>query len=163
MDATPTTLSQDSGAPDEQHSVARTLVLHLLPGVLILAFFVAVAPLLWGLGFPPVMAIYLASVFVLIPFELGYLVYQARKSGTSMGEIVLYRQPVPKGQFALLVGALFVWASLSPHSSSRWTFSSRRTCSPGCRGGSTLAMALPRAPPGSPRESCSSRGPSGSS
>src|SRR5215213_8870570 len=110
MDAPATTLSQDSGAIYEQHPVSRTLVLHLLPGALLLVFFVAVAPLVVrGLGFPPAMAVYLAIVFVLIPFELGYLIYQARKNGTSLGNIVLYRQPVPKGQFVLLVGALFVW------------------------------------------------------
>jgi len=119
MDGTPTTLSQDSSAIYQQHSAARTLVLHLLPGALILVFFVAVALILWGIGFPPVMAVYLAIAFVFIPFELGYLIYQARKQGTSLGNIVLYRQPVPKGQFALLVGALFVWgiiiaAPLSP-------------------------------------------------
>jgi len=110
MDTTSTTLSQDSSAVVEQHSVARTLVLHLLPGVLNLALFVAVAPLVVkGLGLPPVMAFYLATVFVLIPFELGYLIYQARKNGISLGDIVLYRQPVPRGQFVLLVVALFVW------------------------------------------------------
>jgi uncharacterized protein len=109
MDATPIARSHDSSAIYEQHSSTRTLVLHLLPGVLILAFYVAVAPLVVkGLGFPPAMVIYLASVFVLIPFELGYLIYQARKKGTSLGSIVLYRQPVPKGQFVLLVVALFV-------------------------------------------------------
>jgi len=109
MDA-PTTLSQDNGAIYEQHSVARTLVLHLLPGVLILAFFVAIAPLVvGGLGFPPLMAVYLAILFVLIPFELGYPLYQARKKGVPLGDIVLYRQPVPRGQFLALVVALFVW------------------------------------------------------
>src|ERR671912_930475 len=113
MDAPTTTLSQDSGATYEQHSVARTLVLHLLPGVLIVVFLMAVAPLVVrGFGFPPVMVIYLASVFVLVPFELGYLIYQARKQGTSLGNIVLYRQPVPIGQFVLLVVALFVGSSL---------------------------------------------------
>jgi uncharacterized protein len=56
------------------------------------------------------MAVYLASVFVLIPFELGYLIYQARKQGASLGNIVLYRQPVPTRQFVLLVGAQFVWS-----------------------------------------------------
>ena len=88
-------------------------MLHLLPGVLIVVFFMAVAPLVVrGFGFPPVMVIYLASVFVLVPFELGYLIYQARKQGTSLGNIVLYRQPVPIGQFVLLVVALFVGSSL---------------------------------------------------
>ena len=109
MDTTPTTLSRNTSAVDEQHSVARTLVLHLLPGALILVFFVAVAPILWNIGFPPVMAVYLAFVFVLLPFMLGYLIYQARKNGTSLGDIVLYREPVPRGQFIALVIALFVW------------------------------------------------------
>ena len=110
MDTTSTTLSRDSNAMYEQHSVARTLVLHLLPGALVLVFFVAVAPLVVrGLGLPPAMGVYLASVFVIIPFELGYLIYQARKNRTSLGNIVLYRQPVPRGQFLALVVALFVW------------------------------------------------------
>jgi len=113
MDTTPTTLSRNTdSAVDEQHSVARTLVLHLLPGVLILAFFVAVAPLVRSIGFPPAMVVYLASVFVLIPFELGYLLYQARKKGTSLGNIVLYRQPVPRGQLFLIVVLLFVGGSV---------------------------------------------------
>ena len=112
MDTTPTTLSRNTSAVDEQHSVVRTLVLHLLPGALILLFFVAVAPLMSDFGFPPVMAVYLASVFVLIPFELGYLIYQARKNGTSLGNIVLYRQPVPRRQLVLLVVTLFVGGSV---------------------------------------------------
>src|SRR5918995_5603857 len=112
MDAPTTTHSQDSGAIYEQHSVARTLVLHLLPGALVLAFFLAVAPLVRSIGFPSAMAVYLASVFVLIPFELGYLIYQARKNGTSLGDIVLYRQPVPKGQLVLIVVLLFVGGTI---------------------------------------------------
>jgi CAAX protease family protein len=110
---TTTTLSRNtSSAADEQHSVARTLVLHLLPGALMLAFFVAVAPLVGSFGFPPVMGVYLAILFVLIPSQFGYLIYQARKKGTSLGDIVLYREPVPRGQFVLLVIALFVGGSL---------------------------------------------------
>ena len=108
MDTTPTTLNRNSSsAVEEQHSVARTLVLHLLPGALVLVFFLAVAPLVRGIGFPPVMAVYLAILFVIVPFELGYLIYQARKNGTSLGNIVLYRQPVPRGQLFLIVLALF--------------------------------------------------------
>jgi uncharacterized protein len=109
MDAPTTTHSQDSSAIYEQHSVARTLVLHLLPGALMLVFYVAIAPLLWAIGFPPIMSVYLGFAFVGIPFELSYLIYQVRKMGTSLGNIVLYRQPVPRGQFFALVGALFVW------------------------------------------------------
>jgi len=76
------------------------------------AFYVLAAPLVRGLGFPSLMAIYLAIVFVLIPFELGYLFYRARKGATSLGNVVLYREPVPKGPFVALVLGLLAWSSI---------------------------------------------------
>lgn len=97
---------------DGQHSLARTVVLHLLPGALMVAFYVAAAPVVRSLGFPSLMAIYLAILFVLIPFELGYLFYQARKNGSALGSVVLYREPVPKGQFVALVLGLFAWSAI---------------------------------------------------
>jgi membrane protease YdiL (CAAX protease family) len=97
---------------DGQHSIARTVVLHLLPGALIVAFYILAAPVVRYLGFPSLMTIFLAILFVLIPFELGYLFYRARESGASLGRIVLYREPVPKGQFVVLVLGLFVWSAI---------------------------------------------------
>ena len=78
-------LLEDDGTLDEQHSGARTVVLHLLPGALITAFYAGAAPLVRSLGFPSLMAIFLAIAFVLIPFELGYLIYQARTNGSTLG------------------------------------------------------------------------------
>ncbi|CAA9435900.1 hypothetical protein AVDCRST_MAG82-2462 [uncultured Rubrobacteraceae bacterium] len=97
---------------DEQHSLARTVVLHLLPGVLMVAFYVLAAPLVRSLGFPSLMAIYLAILFVLIPFELGYLFYRARRNGSSLGSVVLYREPVPRAQFVALVLGLLAWSAI---------------------------------------------------
>jgi hypothetical protein len=94
----------------EQHSLVRTVVLHLLPGALITAFYVAAAPVIRSLGFPSLMAIFLAILFVLVPFELGYLLYRTKKDG-SLGDVVLYREPVPRGQFVALVATLFVWSA----------------------------------------------------
>ena len=104
--------STGKGIADAQHSVAQTVVLHLLPGVLMAAFYVLAAPLVRDLGFPSLMAIYLAILFVLIPFELGYLFYRARRNGSSLGSVVLYREPVPRVQFVALVLGLFVWSSI---------------------------------------------------
>jgi len=87
-------------------------VLHLLPGALITAFYAAAAPVVRDLGFPSLMAIFLAIAFVLIPFELGYLIYQARKNGTTLGRVVLYREPVPRGQFVALVVGLLAWSGI---------------------------------------------------
>ncbi len=87
-------------------------MLHLLPGALIVVFYVLAAPIVRDLGFPALMAIYLAITFVLIPFELGYLIYQAKGSGTTLPSVVLYREPVPKGQFVALVLVTFVWSAI---------------------------------------------------
>ena len=95
-----------------QHSLARTVVLHLLPGALMVAFYAVAAPVVRSLGFPSLMAIYLAILFVLIPLELGYLFYRARKNGSSLGSVVLYREAVPKGQFVALVLGLLVWSAI---------------------------------------------------
>ena len=104
--------STGKGVADRQHSVARTVVLHLLPGVLMVAFYILAAPLVRSLGFPSLMAIYLAILFVLIPFELGYLFYRARRNISSLGSVVLYREPVPRAQFVALVLGLLAWSAI---------------------------------------------------
>ena len=104
--------STEKDIVDGQHSVARTLVLHLLPGALMVAFYALTAPVMRSLGFPSLMAIYLAILFVLIPFELGYLFYRTRKNGSSLGSIVLYREPVPRAQFVALVLGLLAWSGI---------------------------------------------------
>lgn len=63
----------------EQHSVAASVVLHLLPGILILLFFLGATPLLTERGLPTLFCLFLAVAVVLIPFELGYILYQARR------------------------------------------------------------------------------------
>ena len=104
--------STGKGMADGQHSVARTVVLHLLPGVLMVAFYVLAAPLVRSLGFPSLMAIYLAILFVLIPFELGYLFCRARRNRSSLGSVVLYREPVPRAKFVALVLGLLAWSAV---------------------------------------------------
>lgn len=96
----------------EQHSLVHSTILHLLPGVLILVFYVIVAPLAERQGFPSVSALLIAITVVLIPFELGYLLYQGKKkNGTlSLKRIVLYREPMPAWQYIVLALPLLVWA-----------------------------------------------------
>ncbi len=101
-----------TGVANGQHSVARTLVLHLLPGAIITLFYVVVAPVVRSLGFPSLMAFFLAILVVLIPFELGYLLYRAQKNGSSLGSVVQYREPVPRVQFVALVLGLLAWSGI---------------------------------------------------
>jgi uncharacterized protein len=96
----------------KQHSLRRSLALHLLPGALITVFIVAALPIVRSLGFPSIMTLYLAIVVVLVPFQLGYLLYRARHDGISPQSLVNYREPVPRGQSLLLVVGLFAWSGL---------------------------------------------------
>jgi uncharacterized protein len=103
-----------SHAP-EQHSIGRSVVLHLLPGALITLFFALTAPVAHGLGFPSLLAIFLAIPFVLIPFELGYLLREGRRRNgrISLEGVVVYREPIPLWQFVLLVIGLFLWSGVA--------------------------------------------------
>jgi uncharacterized protein len=103
--ATPTPL-------DDQHSLGKSIFLHLIPGVGVLAFYIAVAPLVERLGFPPTFAGSLAILIVLVPLEIGYLLYRGRhRNGErlSLAGVVRYREPMPLWQYALFVPVLVFW------------------------------------------------------
>jgi hypothetical protein len=99
---------------DEQHSIARSVALHLLPGVLITALYALLAPVVRSLGFPALMAIFLSILLVLIPFQLGFLLYRSRRQNgdLSLRNVVLYRERTPALQLSFLVGMLFLWSGV---------------------------------------------------
>ena len=99
----------------EQHSLLRSIVLHLLPGVLILLFYIVTAPLAERLGFPSGTALFVAIGVILIPFELGYLLYQGKKRNGifSLKGIVLFREPMPWWQYIVLGLPLLIWLGLT--------------------------------------------------
>ena len=98
----------------EQHTIGQSIVLHLLPGILIGAFYYAIAQPIRNLGYPSIAALILAAIVILIPFELGFLLYQGKKkNGTlSLEGIVLYRQQIPLWQYLLWVPVIFVLLGL---------------------------------------------------
>ena len=116
FDKAPPAATRPAGSDTpEQHSIGRSVVLHLLPGALITLFFALTAPVARGLGFPSLLAIFLAIPFVLIPFELGYLLREGRRRNgrISLEGVVVYREPIPLWQFVLLVIALFLWSGVA--------------------------------------------------
>ncbi len=98
----------------DQHPLDRSVLLHLLPGALITLFFALVAPVARSFGLPSLFAIFLAIMFVLIPFELGYLLWQGKKRNgrLSLEGVIVYREPTPAWQFLLLVLGLFAWSGV---------------------------------------------------
>ena len=94
----------------EKHLMAQSVILHLLPGILVGAFyFLALQPVA-KMGYPSIFALNLALAFVLVPVELGFLLYQGKiKTGHfTLQGIISYRNPIPWWQYFVWVSVIFV-------------------------------------------------------
>lgn len=79
----------------KEHSVFRSIILHLLPGILVGAGYYTLAPLVISKGFPSIMSLLITVIFILIPFELGFLIYQKHKTGEKfLKGIIPYVEPL---------------------------------------------------------------------
>jgi hypothetical protein len=94
----------------EQHTAGKSVLLHLLPGFLIGVCYLALVPVVRQLGYPSIAALMITVIAVLVPFELGTLLYQGRKATGrfSLNSVVEYRKPLPVWQYLLWVPVLFV-------------------------------------------------------
>src|SRR5665648_389922 len=96
-----------------EHTLLKTATLHLLPGLLGGICYFALVPLVISNGFPTVMALILAGVIVLIPFELGFLIFQKRATGQKLfGGIIQYIKKIPIWQYFVLIPAVFILTGL---------------------------------------------------
>jgi membrane protease YdiL (CAAX protease family) len=104
-------IRMEDGLSSEQHSVPGSVVLHLLPGVLILLSFVLLVPLAGRSGIPPTLVLFAIMGIVLVPFELGYLLVQGKKRNgrLSLNGIVVFREKISFLQFLRLIPVLLVW------------------------------------------------------
>jgi membrane protease YdiL (CAAX protease family) len=94
---------------EEQHSIGKSIALHLLPGVFILALFLVSVPFVMRAGFPSLFAMVAVGVTFGLGFQLWHLYYEVKKRNGkwSLDGIVQYRQPMPIWQYLVLV-PLFV-------------------------------------------------------
>jgi uncharacterized protein len=90
----------------EQHSLTRSIILHLAPGAIYTAFVILAASALAGWGIDPVFVLFGGIGLILVPLELGYLAIQARRTTGSWSplKVVDYQERVPGGWLALLAG-----------------------------------------------------------
>ncbi len=98
-------------ADSKQHSISTSIALHLLPGVAMLMFAMLASPLVQRWQFPAIFAGSLGILVVLIPLELGLLVYLGykRNHSLSLTGIVCYREPATFWQYTILVPLLIAW------------------------------------------------------
>lgn len=98
----------------EKHSLSQSIFLHLLPGALVGLCYFLLAPVVIEYGFPNVMALIIAGIVVLLPFELGFLLYQKKITGKKfLGGIVRYQKPLKIWQYILWVAVIFVLTGLA--------------------------------------------------
>jgi len=97
---------------DRNHSMLQTIVLSLFPGLLILAFYTLVSWYADQFDMPSILVIFVAIAIILVPFELGFLIYQGRKVNNriSLYNVVLFREKVPIIQFIIFVVILIKWS-----------------------------------------------------
>jgi uncharacterized protein len=105
----------DRAAPDvaeserlPQHRLARSIALHLAPGAVTTAIYIACEPTIASAGYPPLAALIIGCLIGLIPTELGILLFDGkRRNGRwSLDGIVLYRTAWPRTRYFKVVPVL---------------------------------------------------------
>jgi membrane protease YdiL (CAAX protease family) len=99
----------------DKHTLFKSIVLHLLPGILVGAGYYLLVPVAVKFGFPSAMALLATGVLILIPFEFGFLLYQKMKTREKLfNGLIRYLKPIPLWQYfvfvlliILLTGLLF--------------------------------------------------------
>ncbi len=96
-------------ATPTQLGLVKLLALFLVPGALTTLAFVALVPVVETIGFPPIMALLVAIMGLLVPLELGIVLWAGRGTGSRLGAVP-YRRPIPGRTWLWLVPALVVAA-----------------------------------------------------
>jgi membrane protease YdiL (CAAX protease family) len=104
-------VAQQAEDPIEQHPLGKSVFLHLFPGFVFTVIYVLIVRLTAGNGVPPLFTFLIAGLSFLVPFELGFLLYQAktRNRSFSLKGIVSFRNRIPKWQYMALPALLLGW------------------------------------------------------
>lgn len=90
------------------------IVLHLLPGVLFFIGFLPLVLIIHQKEIPILFAIVIAVIFLVIPYEWAFLLWQGERS---TGRLILrgvvdFLEPIPLMQYFFLVPTLVIWSFL---------------------------------------------------
>ncbi|MEC3919779.1 CPBP family intramembrane glutamic endopeptidase [Nocardia sp. CDC160] len=98
----------------ERHSLPLSVVLHLLPGALVVAAYLLIGqPFIRAIHYPTLLGWAIALCLVLIPILLGLLWLGRRGDGrVSLGALRYTDRPLPRGKLMALVGPLIVWMAV---------------------------------------------------
>lgn len=89
----------------EKYSHGKVLLLHLYPGILITVLYLIMTPTVNQLGFPSLLALMISFLVVIVPTELGLLLYQSKRA---LGRLsltgILSAKSIPAARMAGVVG-----------------------------------------------------------
>ncbi len=97
-----------------RHSLLESLLYHLLPGILIGVVYYLTAPLVVSAGYPSVMALNLTAVLVLMPVELGLMLWHGKKQTGrwTLKGVLAYQHKLVWWQFLIWVPLIFAVSGL---------------------------------------------------
>jgi membrane protease YdiL (CAAX protease family) len=97
-----------------QQSVQKSILLHILPGVLIATVFVLLHPWVERIGYPPLFAFLLGVFLVGNPVMISVLLIEGRRINgrLSLAGVVLYRDRISWKTFAIVFAVMFVFLYL---------------------------------------------------
>jgi len=100
---------------ENQLSNLKVILLHLLPGLIGTIVYIAITPFLMERGYPSLFSFLVAAAVVIMPLELGYLLYKAKQinGSFSLKKILLFRESLPKWQYVVIPLILVIWGFLA--------------------------------------------------
>lgn len=96
-----------------RHTLLKSIILHLLPGILGGLCFYFLSPIVKANGYPTIMALIISGIIILLPFELGFLIYQKKVTGQKFFDgVIQYFKPIPFWQYLLFIPLIIVIAGI---------------------------------------------------
>ena len=93
----------------KEHTIWQSILWHLLPGVLGGIGYFLLVDLVKELGMPSIMALLISGTLIIVPFELGILIYQSRKNDEKLfGGIVKYVKRLKFWEYVLWIFVIIV-------------------------------------------------------
>ena len=94
----------------EKHTTVQSIILHLFPGILVGTFYFLTLTPVAQMGYPSIFALNMAFAFVLVPVELGYLLYQGKKKTGrfTLQGVISYQKSIPCWQYFIFPMIIFI-------------------------------------------------------
>lgn len=97
-----------------QIPLSKSILLHIFPGILITICYIILIPIVTLLKVPNRFALLISIACVLIPFELGYIIYQCIKKNKTLSfeGVIYFRESLSLWKYVVYVLILLIYALL---------------------------------------------------